>query len=245
MRHLCHVLLLSFLLAPSLVSAQLFPPMTGVLDPGTLSQTPTGSGSVDLIVEGETYKPAFYRGRAEPTVGNNVRLIAVPLGQSPGDFTYQWTVAGRSLPETGPVAVFSDLFNERILVSVNVMDGNGALFARTEEVIQLSKPAVVFYEENVLRGHGSRAIINAYTLIGDESVVRAEPYFVGLQASPAAYQAEWKVNGTAVDSGGDWRELLLQRPESPLSSYLIEFSAANRNNLAESVAGRFNLNFGL
>ncbi len=76
-------------------------------------------------------------------------------------------------------------------------------------------------------------------------MVRAEPYFVGLGTSPDSYRATWKVNNIVVDSGGDWRELLLQRPETPLPSYRIEFNANNENNLAEGVAGSFSLNFGI
>lgn len=240
-----YFLLLSFLVMPNFVSAQLFPSTTGVVPVNTLSQPLAGSGSVDLIVEAETYKPSFYRGRSEPTVGNNVRLIAVPLGQAPENFTYQWSVANRALPETGPVAFFSDLFNDRIRISVSVIDKNGVLFGHAEEIIQLSKPEVVFYEENVLRGHGSRAITDSHALIGDEGVIRAEPYFIGLQADPAFYRAAWKVNGQLLSSGGDWRQLLFERPQEPLANYRIEFTASNRNNLAEVISGRFNLNFGL
>jgi hypothetical protein len=246
MRHyVSYLLFLSFLAIPNFVSAQLFQPLTGVVPVSTSSQQVVSGGFVDLVVEARTYKPAFYRGRGEPSLGNIVRLVAVPLGQSPANFTYQWSAAGQALSDTGPVASFSNLFEDRVRVSVNVIDQNGALFARAEEVVQISKPQVVFYEENILRGHGSRAIRDTHTLIGEEGVIRAEPFFVGLGASPQSYRSTWKLNGTEVNSGGDWRELLLQRPDTPLSNYRIEFSANNENNLAEGVQGGFNLNFGL
>lgn len=221
----------------------MFAPLTNVI--GVNDPPATPSGSVDIVVEGKTYKPSFYKGRAEPSVGNIVRLTAVPAGRSPGDFTYQWSVNGNGLSATGPVATFSDIFSSKWRVSVNVVDKNGALWARKDETITLSKPQVVFYEENVLRGHGSRAIIDTHILIGEEGVIRAEPYFIGLQANPASYNAVWKVNGDLADSGGDWRELLLQRPQASLPGYKIEFSARNRDNLAELISGRFDLNFGL
>lgn len=231
------------LLVPNLALAQMFVPLTSVIN--TATSTPTSLGTVDLVIEANTYKPSFYRGRAEPTMGNQVRLVAVPLGRSPTEFTYQWSVDGQALPSTGPVATFSDLFKQRPRVSVNVIESNGTLFARAEEVVVMSRPEVIFYEENVLRGHGSRAIQDSHTLIGEEGVIRAEPYFVGLAASPDSYRATWKVDGLVVNSGGDWRELLLQRPETPLSTYRIEFNANNEANLAEGVSGRFNLNFGI
>lgn len=235
--------LLIWLLLPGAASAQLFPSTTGVIE--TTPATTDLRGSADLVVEGETYKPVFYRGRAEPTVGNIVRLIAVPHGQSPQNFSYQWNVGGQALSATGPVATFSDLFSDKLRVSVNIVDKTGALFARIDEIVELSKPQVVFYEENILRGHGSRAITDSHTLIGDEGVIRAEPYFIGLRTDTASYRATWKVDGQLADSGGDWRQLLLERPQDPLTNYRIDFAASNRNNLAEVVSGRFNLNFGL
>ena len=234
---------LGFWLLPSIAAAQMFAPITSMLT--TANEAPTPSGSVDVVIEGQTYKPSFYSGRAEPTTGNVIRLVAIPAGRDPQDFTYQWTVNGNGIAATGPVATFSDLFSTKLRVSVNVVDNDGALWARKDETITLSKPQVVFYEENVLRGHGSRAIVDSHTLIGEEGVIRAEPYFIGLQADPASYRTAWKVNGGPADSGGDWRELLLQRPQSPLSNYRIEFSARNNDNLAEVISGGFDLNFGL
>lgn len=226
-----------------MAAAQMFAPITSVIN--TSTSTPVSLGVVDLVVEAETYKPSFYRGRALPTMGNQVRLVAVPLDRSPNDFTYQWSVDGQSLPSNGPIATFSDLFKQRPRVAVNVVDNNGTLFARAEETVTLSKPEVVFYEQNLLRGHGSRAINGTHTLVGEEGVIRAEPYFIGLQSSSDAYRATWMINDTTVNSGGDWRELLLQRPDSALSNYRVEFRSNNESNLAEGVAGNFNLNFGI
>jgi hypothetical protein len=238
-----NLILLGIFMLPGVVSAQMFTPLNSVITPAT--STPVTLGTVDLVVEAETYKPSFYRGRAEPTMGNQVRLVAVPLGRSPTEFTYQWSVDGRALPSTGPIATFSEMFKKRPRVSVSLIDNNGTLFARADEVVEFSSPEVIFYEENVLRGHGSRAIRDSHTLIGEEGVIRAEPYFVGLGTSPDSYRSTWKIDGITVDSGGDWRELLLQRPESPLPNYRVEFRANNQNNLAEGVAGSFSLNFGI
>lgn len=242
-RSIKQLILILSLVLPNLASAQMFAPLHSVIT--TPTAAPMSLGAVDLVVEANTYKPSFYRGRALPTMGNPVRLVAVPLGRSPSEFTYQWSVDGDALPSTGPVATFSELFKEQPRVSVNVIDSNGALFARAEEVVKISRPEVIFYEQNVLRGHGSRAIRDTHTLVGNEGVIRAEPYFVGLQTSIDSYRATWKINDRVVNSGGDWRELLLQRPETPLSSYRIEFSSNNEANLAEGVRGRFNLNFGI
>jgi len=237
------ILLLAVLVVPPIVSAQMFPPLTELMQSNNPMPTPTGE--VDIVVEGLTYKPSFYRGRAEPTVGNTVRLVAVPRGQAPDTLSYSWRAGGQVLPSSGPVATFSSQFSNSVTVSVSVTDTSGRLVARAEEVIRLSNPSVVFYEENLLRGHGSRAIINNHTLIGDSGVIRAEPYFVGLGISPTSYQVSWKVNNREVAYGNDWRELILERPEEPLNNYRINFSTVNRNNPAERAEGSFNLNFGL
>lgn len=241
--HIKTVVTLMFLLSPSLAAAQLFAPLNSLIN--TNDATASIPGTVDIVAEGETYRPSFYLGRAEPTTGNTVRLVAIPSGQPPQNFSYQWNVNGSGLAATGPVATFSDLFSNKVRVTVNVIDSTGALWARADATVMLSKPQVVFYEENVLRGHGSRAIIDTHTLIGEGGVIRAEPYFIGLQTNPTSYRAAWKVNSGPAESGGDWRELLLQRPQDPLANYKIEFTANSRDNLAEVISGRFNLNFGL
>ena len=242
-RFVVTMFLLTVLTVPAAANAQLFSPITEFFQNNNSSPTPTGE--VDIMVEALTYKPSFYRGRAEPTVGNTVRLVAIPLGQVPDTLTYNWRVGGQTLTSDGPIATFSSQFSSDVTVSVTVTDSSGNLFALNEEIIRLSAPTVVFYEENILRGHGSKAITGTHTLIGDTGVIKAEPYFVGLGISPASYQVSWKVNNQEVVYGDDWRELLLERPDQPLNNYRINFQAVNRNNPAERAEGSFNLNFGL
>lgn len=237
------ILFLLIFAMPTIVAAQFFSPLNQQIQIN--SNVPGPTGQVTIMAEGLTYKPSFYRGRAEPTTGNSVRVIAIPEGQNPNNFTYRWSIDGRPLADTGPVAIFTNPYSKEARVGVSVVDNSGNLFARKEETIRLSSPEVVFYEENLLRGHGAAAITNTHTLIGEEGVVRAEPYFMGLGVDPTTYKVAWEVNGNEVQYGNDWRELVIQRPEEPLSNYLVNFSAVNKNNLAERVERAFNLNFGL
>lgn len=200
--------------------------------------TRVASGEVEIIVEAYTYTPAFYKGRSEPTSGNLMRAIAIPLGVDAGNFTYLWSLNGQPLRGQGQVVTFSAPIGNNFTLGVTVLN-NGIFWSEKSEAIALSNPEVIFYEQNALRGIGTIAIKNDFYLIGAEASITAEPFFVG-QGSQNTLQGKWSIDDQEVTTT-DWRKLTFIRPEEPNTKYLVELNIFNRVNLSEEASNSFNL----
>lgn len=210
-----------------------------------LAQATPTIGEVDLVVESESYVPNFYLGRAEPTTGNKLRLVAIPLNANPNAFTYRWSIGGRKLPQNGPTITITAPIGDSVLVSLSVIDKNGRLWAERNEIIAIAKPEIIFYEENILRGNKSLAIGNEYLMVGNENTIYAEPFFFGTPTA-SSLKAEWTINSQLIEYGANsWQRLNLKRPEDTAVKYKIKLDVINKNNLGESATRTFNLNFGL
>lgn len=201
-------------------------------------------GEVDILVEADTYVPSFYRGRAEPSPGNIARAAAIPRGvnHAAGSLSYRWSINGQSLADTGQSVSFTippiDNLTIRVLVTQN-----GRLVAEKTEMVAVSEPRIIFYENNALRGIGSTAIQGDFLLMGEEASVSAEPYFFGRSSIPFL-QGTWSVDGedTGVDA---WRTLSFTRPEQPADRYLIALELVNPRNFAEATENDFYLYLGI
>ena len=202
------------------------------------TQTRVALGEVELIVEADTYVPSFYNGRAEPTSGNLTRAIAIPLGVDPSGFTYKWSLNGQPLSGNGQVATFRAPIGDTFTLEVTVLN-NGTFWSERNETIALSNPEIVFYEENALRGIGTIAIKNDFSLIGAEASVTAEPFFVG-KGNQNSLQGNWKIDDETIATN-DWRKMTFIRPEEPNAKYLVELNIFNRVNLSEQARNSFNL----
>ena len=189
--------------------------------------TPPGGASVsvertmrpselDLVVEGDTLIPLFYQGRALPAGGEAVAVTAIPhiAGYSNSSaLSYTWTL-GSTVLFNGPVkgktrAVFT-MPKTRTYLSVEVTDAEGEVLAGNTIALTSVRPELYFYEENPLRGLGERAFGEMFTLLGDETTVRAAPYFISKDIWVSNPVARWTINGGNANSGDDIRTLTLR-----------------------------------
>lgn len=233
------ILIMVFLLSASESVAQ-----TTSFDSVSTGDIPTSIGQVDIFVEAGTRVPHFYRGRAEPTSGNQIKVVAIPVGLngSSSDMNYRWSVNGQNLPSTSQTATFTAPIGNTFTIRVVVTKG-GALWAEQSETIRMSDPIVLFYEDNALRGTGSSAIRENFSLIGQEAGISAEVFFIGINSLPAM-RGTWKVDGEVVPVD-DWRKLSLTRPEEAKDRYLIALELINPQNFEEATKNSFNLQLGI
>lgn len=202
------------------------------------------AGIVDIVVEADTYTPLSYQGRAEPTPGSQIRLIAIPLDAPSGNLTYSWRIGGRIIPLTENVATVTGSFDGSLPVQLSVLH-DGRLWAQTNQTINLSKPSVLLYEQNPLRGQSMIALANDYTLIGDEAEVVAVPYFTNRATESASLRGVWRIDGQAINTDGLWRRLILKRPENPKERYSVELEVTSPSGFMERLTTRFGLTMGL
>lgn len=205
---------------------------------------------IDMVVEADTLVPTFYRGRALPTTGSIARVIATPhTGKtiSPQDLTYSWKHDNKVLfggPVKGKqVAEIEVGMGLEQIITVEIIDDLGKPIARKSIVLPLSKPEVVFYEENPLRGASRQAIAKTHFMTGDATTLRAEPYYMSADIFSNNPLIEWKIDGHKVtNQSSDPQYLSLERITSNGSSK-INFHIRNLKQLLQGVESEFTLRF--
>lgn len=175
------------------------PPLTA-----TLNIIPT---KVDMILESSTYVPSFYKGRALPSSESLVRAIAIVHdGTETPDTTYTYTW---SLDETvllgGPVKGKNVLnftmphFDDKRLI-VEVFATDGTIVGRQSLTLNASRPELHFYEQSPLRGLFQKEVTDPFTLIGNETTIYGEPYFINTNSNDGALEFTWNIDGERVAS---------------------------------------------
>ena len=211
----------------------------------TPGEAPALIGTVEVMVEADTRVPAFYQGRAEPAPGSTLRLVAIPQltatsSASTSTLKYRWRVASRPLDTNESVAtVETSQLSNKLTVGVQVFNDSGALLASNEQVVLLSDPEVVFYEDNPLRGLSRMAIPDTYYLAGNEVAVRGELFFFSPEVLTGGSLRDWSVNGRPVDPDpADPWSITLQNAEST-DPYQIKLTVQNTKQLLQQATKQF------
>lgn len=199
------------------------------------------ASAVDIIIESDSYVPAWYEGRAEPSAGAPIRAIAVTSG-GVEDPSFRWEVNGAVLSATGTVATFNAPLGQEFRVRVDV-SSNGAVVASSERIVPLSAPTIAFYESSLLRGTLQNAITDEFVLVGEEVSIRAVPYFMARDIFSGAHQTEWRLNGRAIEGDGAVRDVITLRNEGGTGTFLVEFAARNARSLTQYAQHAFNITF--
>ncbi len=206
--------------------------------------------AVDIIVEADTYVPSFYRGRAIPSVESSVKLTAIPHlgGGDPRTFTYRWEQNGSAIAGGGVRGMQSATLvvprysggNVRVIVS-----NESGVVAESSVSLDAMNPEIHFYEENPLRGLSERAIGDTgIALIGDETTVHAEPYF--MKAGVAGFNAmkfAWKVNGLATQNTSADPHIITLRRAGGGGAVNVDTRIITTDAIPQFVDGRFTINF--
>lgn len=220
----------------------LFWPLLALAETDNNTPQETAPYEVDIVVEAGTYTPYFYQGRSEPTAGNQFRLIAIvdlPATESYENLQYTWEVSGQVFTNSASLTTLAPMWAEAVPVRLKVRSADGQLLAESSQSIHLSEPSLVFYENSSLRGVSRLAVGDELIMIGTETAVRAEPYFMGANDSEDTFFVDWTINGQPTITAGDWGEMDLIMPPDQVSEYQVSLSISHRKNLAQSASKTF------
>jgi hypothetical protein len=178
-------------------------------DSTQLSIVPT---SVDLLWESDSYTPPFYQGRALPTSGSMIRVLAIPhfIGPdgtaiAPSDIDFTWKLnnavdeAGSGVGESSAVFPAAILYGtDQIVVDAQTPDGS--ISGEASISLRTQTPDLVLYEDSPLFG------IMYYQALGQSSVASeaetsyaAVPYFASAaSANDPSLAYAWSVGGSPV-----------------------------------------------
>lgn len=206
--------------------------------------------SIDLIIEAQTRTPAFYRGRALPSIGSRVNVIAITALADiipPENLVYTWRLNNRvleggmvrgrnSISFTMPQGRFATL-------SLEVKRPDEPPFARKIIDIPSFAPELVFYELSPLYGLITRAVSRELIMMGNTIAIRAEPYNLDLATYNAPSHLEWRVDNRIVQnpSSNPYNLPLEMRGGSGISR--ISFHVRNILQVLQGARGEFNLRY--
>lgn len=211
---------------------------------------------VDLLWEGDSYVPPFYRGRALPTSGSSIRLFAIPRLVPGGsstpipaeDLIYTWRQGGQILQGASgrgryTATIEASPFSQTESVSVEVKTTDGELRGFASARIPSTDPKLVLYEDHPAFGilfH--QALINGSTISESEASFSVIPYFAPeptLKSSLLQYA--WRVNGTPLTNDPTRPNTITLNAEGTDGNALIELAFTHATNYFISARNSWNL----
>ncbi len=203
---------------------------------------------LDIIVEPQTRTPAFYKGRALPSIGSMVNVTALVNANNipPKDLVYTWRVNNKVL-EGGSVRARNNISfampqGPSALVGLEVRRPNGEVVASRLFEVSNFYPSLSFYEKHTLYGIKERAIQGQLTLVGESVSIRAEPYYLDVRMHGSPDHIEWQVGGdTLVNTSKNPYEITLSSQGQ--GSALVEFHVRDLEQLLQGAESTFRVTF--
>jgi hypothetical protein len=167
-------------------------PASGVT--GTIGVTASGVGlsatratlvlrpaSVDLLWEGaDSYTPPFYKGRALPSTGGVIRVVAVPTITAPRNLTYNWTQNGDAVQNSSGYNKSGFLFINNILnptENISVVEESGGFSGNGTISITPGGPTVVGYLNTDGYIDYNNGSTQSLSTTAPGAIVHFEPYY--------------------------------------------------------------------
>jgi hypothetical protein len=200
--------------------------------------------NVDIICEGNSYTPPFYKGRSLWGAQGYIHLVAVPDFSSPSKLIYTWRVNDEVLDQSGygrdSVSITNNGLGGAIAVELLVTDPSTNTTASNYMVIGPVEPSIVFYENNPLYGIVFDRAISFVNLEKSEMTILAAPFNLFFsQATDVDYK--WSVNGASSDALG--RAITLRKPDSGSGASSISLEATNTKKLMQFAKSSFLIKF--
>lgn len=167
--------------------------------------------TIDLLWEADTYTPPFYRGRALPSAGASLRLVAIPHFTVGGKkvaanaLTYTWRADGQvigSVSGRGKSSAIIDaptLYGAEI-ISVVAAAPDGSVSGEASVRLSDTRPRIILYEDHPLYGVLFDQALGPSPFVGDaEMTFAAIPLFAPVSdLRDRALSYDWRVNQTDV-----------------------------------------------
>ncbi len=205
---------------------------------------------VDMLIEADTIVPAFYAGRSLPSSGSTVRVTAIPFAdssRSPSTYSYTWrvgsTVVGGSSIYGKNSVTFSSGFERTVQVSVDIIDSAGNLLTTEQVNVPISDPELHFYEVDPLSGLLERAIDDTYIFTNEETIFRAEPYYMDRALMANRPYTEWKLNGETIANPNSNQQEIVLRRSGQQGNFVLSYHVRNLRQLLQGVEDSVSIKF--
>lgn len=205
--------------------------------------------SVDLLWQGETYTPPFYKGLSLWSNQSAITLVAITRGAgNPANINYRWIRNGTVLGNVSGVGRNSLSFADSVLsraqtVTVELVSGDEDVIAESSITLRPFSPSLAIYEDNPLYGfmfHGE--VFGTYPIKGSEVTFAAFPMFFSiLGRNDPALAYKWRTNTGEVETRNS---VTYRVPEQSSGTAAVSSSANNLNLLIQTAKKDFLVEFG-
>ena len=212
--------------------------------------------SMDLLFEASTYVPPLYLGRALPSSGSAIRVLAVPHFIRPdgssipsSDIIFTWKNNGATLASLSGIGENSAVIPAAILfgsdaITVDARSFDGSLSGEASLSVRTQDPQLLLYEVSPLFGvMYHRAMGQIGTASESESSFAAIPYLAnarGPNDSRLAY--DWSVNGASIAADAQNPNEVTIAAQGPETAQ-IDLSISNPSDPFVSASGEWNISF--
>ncbi len=201
---------------------------------------------VDLVLEADTYVPSFYQGRALPGRTSMLHATAVvhdSTGLLDTAYTYRWTLGqevlfGGAVKGKNTISFAMPIYSKAL--TVEVIGPEGRVVARKSITPTSVQPELYFYEWSPLKGLYQKAISDSFPLIGEESTIYGEPFFVNDSPNNENAVIDWNIGDVAVPAdAGEPRALTLYRDAFGIGD--VDLRIVTKDLVPQVLEGGFNV----
>lgn len=204
---------------------------------------------INLLWQAETVVPVFYKGKAEPVAGSNVKVAAISQGLGGSkNLIYEWQRNYKIIADASGrgkdsfVFKFSGARDEEI-IGVTVYGPNKDFSISKTITIKRKEPEIFLYEEHSLEGPlFNRALPAEIGLIQEQTTIRAEPYFFPKEDRTFLLYT-WKMNNNQIEPLYAPNVIGLSLPEQKGGYSVIDVSVKNLNNKLQEIFSGIKINF--
>jgi len=214
--------------------------------------------SVDLIWQGRTYTPPFYRGRSVVSAEALVDIVAFPqmiLNNrflQDDEITYTWKKDGEVLGEysgygRNTLLIQAPFQGSATTIEVLATAGGGAVNAEASVVIEPIEPFIRVYENDPLLGvQFHKAITGTLIPTSNDVTVTAYPFFFSVEnRNSSALSYEWLANDTPIDSlGNDRGSINIAVGDGQVGTADLSLSIQNAIRIFQAAVASFSISFG-
>ncbi len=214
------------------------------------------SSDLDLIWQTDSYVPPFYQGKALPSPGSTIKVLAIPvmvdrLGKKIpiGSIFFDWKKDGRSYSESSGLGRNFFVFktspgDSSAVIGVEASVNKEKLIAAAGTNIVLKQPTLLLYENKALDGTAyQKTITGEYDLYNSEVTIKAEPYFLNW-TNPSSVFYKWLVNGDTISNNPQDPSLTTFRQQAGTEGVgNISVSVGNKD-AGQQITNNFIIKFG-
>jgi hypothetical protein len=204
----------------------------------------------------DSYVPPFYKGKALPSIGSEIKIVAIPEIKSgfrtvnPRGLVYTWKKDYTNDADASGYGKNFYIYNNDYLENSNTI---GVSAATTDQKYSSSgiltvgtfEPQILFYRADPETGIAwERTLENGYTISGEE-IIAAAPYFISPKEIRApSFSWDWSINGTYIAAPTFKPNFLpLQAQTGTSGRSNIKLELTNKYNLLTSVKKEIGVEF--